>query len=100
MRLYVDEHPEITYNELLKIFPKQWRGVQRSENGCFIRRAQAIQQEESSGYTRHFLKDQDIIVLADTEIAVSTQWGLGNIQTFIDCVNASKKIGIAISRCN
>ena len=100
IRRYVDEHPEITYNELLKIFPKQWRGVQRSENGCFIRRAQAIQQKESSGYTRHFLNDQDIIVLTDAEIAVSTQWGLGNIQSFIDGVNASKEIGIKISRNN
>ena len=97
IKRYVDEHPEVTFNALLKIFPKEWRGVKRSENGCFIRKAEACRQKEESGYTRHFLKDEEIIALADGEIAVSTQWGLGNIQPFIDGVNANKSIGLRIS---
>lgn len=96
IRRYVVKHPKVTYNELLKIFPKEWRGVKRSENGCFIRKVEAIQQKEESGYTRHFLKDVDIITLEDSEIAVSTQWGVGNINYFIKGVNSSMKIGIQI----
>ncbi len=74
----------------------QRSGVARSENGCFIRKAQAVQQKEDSGYTRHFVKDEDIIALADSEIAVSTQWGVGNIDYFVKGVNSSKKIGVKI----
>ncbi len=96
IRLYVARHPKVTYNELQDIFPKKWRGVARSENGCFIRKAQAVQQKEDSGYTRHFVKDEDIIALADSEIAVSTQWGVGNIDYFVKGVNSSKKIGVKI----
>ncbi len=96
IRRYVEAHPNVKYDELQSIFPKQWRGVKRSANGCFIRKAEAVRQKDDTGYTRHFLKDSDIIYLPDGEIAVSTQWGLGNIQTFIDGVNKSKEIGIKI----
>ena len=36
-----------------------------------------------SGYKRHFLKPDEIIELNDTKIVVSTQWGIGNIDNFI-----------------
>ena len=97
IRRYVEAHPNVKYDELQAIFPKEWRGVKHSGNGCFLRKTEAIRQKDDTGYPRHFLKEGDIIYLSDGEIAVSTQWGLGNIQTFIDGVNASNKIGIKIS---
>lgn len=96
IRRYVEAHPKVTYHELLEIFPKEWRG--NLKNGCFVKKSQALRQKEESGYVRHFLKDDDIISLADVEIAVSTQWGAGNINPFIDGVNGSKQIGIKIKK--
>lgn len=96
IRRYVEDHPTVTYHELLEIFPNGWRG--NLKNGCFVKKLQALRQKEESGYVRHFLKDDDIISLADAEIAVSTQWGAGNINLFIDGVNASKRIGIKIKK--
>ena len=97
IRRYVEAHTKVKYHELQSIFPKEWSGVKRSANGCFIRKVEAVSQQDDTGYTRHFLKDGDTIYLPDGEIAVSTQWGVGNIQTFINGVNASKAIGIKIS---
>ncbi len=40
------------------------------------------------GYKRHFINPDELIKLADSTIAVSNQWGVGNIENFIDRARA------------
>jgi hypothetical protein len=41
------------------------------------------QNEAEEKRVRHFLKPEEIVQLADAQIAVTTQWGIGNINNFI-----------------
>ena len=51
--------------------------------GCFARKGDAESLMGRTGYRRHYLKDDEIIQIKGCEIAVSTEWGLGNIEGFI-----------------
>ncbi len=79
MKKHVESNPDITYSQLESIFPRSLQGSW----GCFdtIERAEEIYS--TSGYRRHFSKPEEIIQLKDARIAVSTQWGIGNITKFI-----------------
>ena len=44
---------------------------------------------------RYFMDSDDIIKLADGDVVVSTQWGSGNIDVFIE---AAEKLGFVITR--
>jgi hypothetical protein len=47
--------------------------------------------------SRHFLKPEEIIQLADSRIAVTNQWGIGNINHFI---NQARKLDYKIALLN
>ena len=96
IRQYVTQHRDITYNELLQRFPKKLRGVANEKTfwGCVNLRADAVRLCVETGRKRHFLEKNEIIRLLDgTEVAVSSQWGAGNIGLFID---AARKLGFVI----
>ena len=80
-----------------RLFQSNGAELNDLETVALFRKVEAVRQKDDTGYNRDFLKDGDIIYLSDGEIAVSTQWGLGNIQLFIDGVNSKKDIGIKIS---
>lgn len=95
---YVANHCSVTYEELTRTFPKQFRGRKKDKTfwGCINLKDDAITLYAETGKKRHFLEDDEIIRLADgTEVAVSSQWGKGNIDLFID---GAKKLGFDIKK--
>lgn len=72
---YVENNPGITFSQLKAKFPDSLQGQEifTTEDGAKQKRDR-----------RNFLKPNEIISLSDTTIAVSTQWGIGNVTRFID----------------
>ncbi len=83
---YVDSHPNITYEELEKVFPQSLQGRETFTT-------EEIAKAKSSVRVRNFIRPEDIIVLKDARIAVSSGWGLDNFTRFIE---HCKKLGIEI----
>ena len=54
---------------------------------------EAKEKAKRQGQPRHFLKDEDIIIIGENKYAISNQWGVGNIEDFIEDV---KKLGLNI----
>ena len=83
---YVKDNPEVTYSELENTFSKSLQG----SNGVFSTQRYAEEIYAKTSNRRHFLKPEEIIKLSDSNIAVSNQWGVGNIDGF---VNRAKELG-------
>lgn len=82
---YVSKHENVSYDDLVsdKIFPGKLRGT-NGEWGCVSLFGAAKGLAERTGHKRHFLNDEDLILLKNKVcIAVSSQWGIGNIDKFI-----------------
>jgi len=77
---YVKCNPDISFNDLAKIFPPELRSVY----GVFAR----VEEIEEKHQVRYFMKDEDIVALSDSKIAVCNQWGIGNIDPFLECCKA------------
>lgn len=74
---YVNEHPNITINELKEVFNKSLQGsigVVESEMIARLRKDYEV---------RFFAKDYEILHLIDGNAYVCTQWGILNIPNFI-----------------
>jgi hypothetical protein len=89
IRKYVESNPATTFSDLEKSFPKKLQG----SRGCFDAAEKAQQKWDDSGRKRHFLNPEEVIALTGSKIAVSTQWGIGNIVRFVD---AAKALGFSI----
>ncbi len=84
---YVASNPNTTYNQLQIIFPNTLQGQETFTTAT-------IAKQKPS--TRNFIKDNEIIDLLDQSIAVSTQWGLGNIERFVEhCIQNGITITLA-----
>lgn len=79
VRKFVEDHPEITYSELAKAFPKETQG----SIGVFTLKNDADKIYASASRKRHFIEPDEIIKLKDAVIAVCTQWGSRNIEKFL-----------------
>lgn len=90
VKTYVSNNPGASFDKLQGLFPKHLQG----SNGVFSLYADAQDIYERTGHKRHFLKPDEIIKLSDCEIAVSTEWGKGNIDDFIE---AAQSIGYEIT---
>ena len=80
VRQYVADHPDVTFEQLEVVFPKQLQG----SLGVFMTKDDAVDRAEKTGHKRHFIKDSEIIRLKDSEIAICTQWGTNNIPRAIE----------------
>jgi len=89
IRRYAQDHPGLTFASLEKIFPKRLQGAM----GCFDTQENAQKILDETGYKRHFLNPDELVELADSKIAVCTQWGIGNIGKFIE---AARELGFKI----
>ena len=92
---FVSKNEDVSYDDLVsdKIFPGKLRGT-NGEWGCVSLFSAAKELAERTGHKRHFLNDEDLIVLKNkVSIAVSSQWGIGNIDKFIERATA---LGIKI----
>ena len=88
---FVEKNPKITFDALKEAFPNEWQAVNPNQRNraVFTRLSEAEQIYKNTGYKRHFLNDEDTIRLHDEIIAVSSQWGIGNIGNFIAGTNKS-----------
>lgn len=71
----VENNPTITYSQLKSKFPDSLQGRE-----TFTTETDAKSKRDR----RNFIEPDELITLADETIAVSTQWGLANINPFID----------------
>ncbi len=78
---YVEEHPNVSFAELKKVFPDDLQG---HSYGVFTSLEDAEKVSTDSGYKRHFIEPDEIIQLSDEKIAVCNQWGKGNIKKFLE----------------
>jgi hypothetical protein len=84
---YVIRNPITTYNELQQIFPNILQGQETFTTATIAKQKPSI---------RNFIKDDELINLSDEQIAVSTQWGRGNIEGFVDyCIGIGININTA-----
>ena len=86
IKYYVETHPEITFSELKKVFPDHLQGTL----GVFDSVENATAIYNNSGYKRHYINPEELITLKDVTISVTTQWGRGNIDYFINCAKNLK----------
>ena len=82
-------NPDITFDELSNVFPPSLQN-KNGRYGVFAK----TQEIEEKHHVRYFMKEDDRVTLADTEIAVCTQWGIDNIPLFL---NACKSLDLKIS---
>lgn len=91
LKKFVEDTPRVTYSELENIFHKSLQG----SNGVFSSQHDAEEILSSTSRRRHFLKPEDLITLSDITIAVSSQWGVGNVDKFI---SKAKELGYVIKK--
>ena len=94
---YVSKNPDTTFDELKKAFPNEWQagGAKSGNRAVFVRLADAEKLFEDKGHRRHFFKEGETIQLSDEVIAVSNQWGIGNIGDFVDGSNKNHNADIS-----
>lgn len=82
-----------TLSELIKAFPQDIRS-----GGVFVNEQEAKEIYERYGIYRHFLGEDEAIEFSDSSrFAISNQWGVGNIEKFI---NQAKVLGYEIEETN
>lgn len=74
------DHPSLCFGELEDAFPQSLQG----SGGVFARSEDADKILAESGRKRHFLNADELIKISDAIIAVSSQWGAGNIDKFVE----------------
>ena len=86
---YVARYPEITFNELEKVFPQSLQGRE-----TFTTEEIAKNKRDR----RNFIKPEELIKLKDSVIAVSTQWGKGNVDRFVKYAKDKLKYNINVKK--
>ena len=95
---YVSKNPDTTFDALKKAFPDEWQagGTKKLDNrDVFARLSYAEKKFEDTGKRNHFFKEGETIQLSDEVIAVSNQWGIGNIGDFVDGSNKNHNTDIS-----
>jgi len=87
---YVSKNPDVTFNELYDVFPKEVQG----SYDVIVTAEKAFEIHEKSGYKRHYINEDDLVQLSDCTAAVTNQWGSGNIDNMI---NKAFELGFHIS---
>lgn len=95
IKSYASKHKNASYQSLNDSFPNELRGT-KGKWGCVSLFKEAKLLAERTGHKRHFLDEDDVIKLEDGDkIAVSSQWGIGNIDKFI---KRAMELGIEITK--
>lgn len=76
---YVAAHVGTSSHDLQAQFPKHLQG----SSGVFSKEAEAREIFDRTNHKRHFLESNELIPLSDCRVAVSTEWGVGNIENFV-----------------
>jgi hypothetical protein len=91
---YVGKNPETTFNDLKKAFPDEWHN-KSAKGEVFVRLNDAEKLFNDKGHRRHFFKEGETIQLVDEVVAISNQWGVKNIDAFVDGSNQNHKADIS-----
>ena len=94
---YISRNSNVSYDELIsdERFPAVLRGT-TGKWGCVSLLGDAKSLAEQTQRKRHFLDEEDVITLkGGVRVAVSSQWGIGNIDAFI---KRAKKLGVKIEK--
>jgi len=91
LKEHVENNPSLTFSDLERQFPKSCQG----SYGVFTTVDNANNVFALKNRARHFIKPDEIISLSDSSIAVSSQWGIGNIDKF---VSIAKGLGYNITQ--
>jgi hypothetical protein len=83
VRQYCEDNPATTFSHLIKVFPNNLQGTL----GVVSSKTAAEDILANTGRARHFVKPTDFIEIQDETVAVSSQWGIGNIDRFISAMN-------------
>ena len=90
VKKYINEHPNIEFNELKTIFPDELQG----SHGV-VKTLDEYRNENLKG-KRFFDAENEILYLSDeTPIVVCSQWGIGNVTRFNE---QARKIGYTIEK--
>jgi len=89
---YVAKHPDFSFKALQKIFPDN---IQQGSAGVFRPLNEAEEIYERTGHKRHFINNDETIKLSDSVIAISTEWGVKNIDNLII---EAQNLGFEITR--
>lgn len=92
MKHHIELNQELSYAELNNQFPKRYQG----SKGVFTLAEEANRIYSETGRKRHFIGPNEIIDIADSTIAICTQWGVKNIDKFI---SRAKEFGYIITAC-
>ena len=94
---YISKNPDTSFDALKKAFPDEWQagGAKSGNRAVFVRLVDAEKLLEDKGHRRHFFKEGETIQLSDEVIAVSNQWGIGNIGDFVDGSNQNHNTDIS-----
>ena len=93
VKVYVENNPGVTFEKLSELFPKKLQG----SIGVFNELKETKAKYSDKSHKRHFLKQDDIINLADCEVVVCTEWGIANIDNFIEQANEVGYSGLITS---
>ena len=91
VKKYASDNPDVDKSALEKAFPKKCQG----SSGVFKTLDEANNIVSETGHKRHFLKPDDVIALANEKVVVSNQWGVGNIDQFIQ---VAVELGFSINK--
>ena len=80
IRDYVSRHSDATFADLESAFPRRLQG----SKGCFASRSDAEEILESTAHKRHFVAPDEVLKLSDGPICVCNQWGMRNIEKFLE----------------
>lgn len=93
IKQHIENNFNLTFSELEKQFPKTCQG----SRGVFSTIEEANDIYAKTNRRRHFVKPDELIKLSDVSIAVSSQWGIKNIDKFI---SVAKNLGYKIESSN
>lgn len=94
MKYYIQAKPNIKYVDLKAVFPDDLQG--RDE--VFTSATKANNIFQTTGRKRHFINPDDLIKIDKEIIAVSNQWGKGNIEDFIKHCRSIKDVKLDIKK--
>lgn len=79
LKYHLANKTNYTYHQLEKDFPKELQGAL----GVFAKFDNANEIFERTNRKRHFIAVDEIIEVENIKIAVTSQWGVGNIEKFL-----------------
>ena len=84
---YLNQNPNSTFEHLLKKFPSELQG----STGVINKVEFITEKYANSSKQRHFMKGTEILTsFDDIEFAVSTEWGIGNINRILELAEMEK----------